>query len=329
MVDENVKRKGILEFDSDDPYKKYILDNPQDDPIIDQINRDFAMKDFYGKKAYMADKRAEMGEEEWGRILGEDDITRYAETQKGNLYDMFQATGADANDWINFSYFPELFEKENPFNKLTEDQLIDFKKAENAYEKQQDLYGQRWDPESYPLKNPRADKRGNIIPREGDLWDAVKGGGYDIWRDLYNMGTFGTAATLDLIPFMNQTGAPAWLYDKMYQSHDDIFEHEADDMWMTEVGKSLGNELFVPSSVDKDNPYYDASQAWRIGGDAALGGLLAYLTKGRGIFGATNLLPKTFPYLSGKGTFWPPRNLMVVGTKEALKNQVRLEILEF
>ena len=129
------------------------------------------------------------------------------------------------------------------------------------------------------------------------------------------MGTFGTASILDMVPFMNQTGAPAWLYDKMYQSHDDIFEHEADDMWMTDFAKSIGNELFVPSSVDKDNPYYDASQAWRIGGDAALGGLLAYLTKGRGIFGATNLLPKkgqkiaqqTFPYLSGKGTFWPPR----------------------
>jgi len=80
MVDENVKR--LLEFDSDNPYKKYILDNPQDDLIIDQINKDFAMKDFRGKKDYMADKRAEMGEEEWGRILGEDDITRHAEKLK-------------------------------------------------------------------------------------------------------------------------------------------------------------------------------------------------------------------------------------------------------
>ena len=302
----------LLDFDSTDPYKKYIIDD-------EDISKAFTMQDFMGKKKYIADARKEMGQEAWTDLMAEDDITRYADKQRGNVYDMFQATGADFDKYLEFIYSPETFFEKNPMSEFSDDQLIAFNNAQSAMDDLEADYKVRWDPNAKinQIKNEKENVYGEVEPTWSDLWDATTGTAYDVWRDQYNLGSASLGGLLETSP-LSLLGLQDYLYDNMYT--DDFgemqFEHESDDWWTTGMAKDLGNLIFTPSSIDEDNPYYDRAQRFRWGLDTVPTLLQTYLTRGKGLPAAiTSKLPakgqsimqQFLPYLSGKGTFWPPR----------------------
>ncbi len=129
----------LLDFDSTDPYKKYLGGN-------EEISKAFTMHDFMGKKKYLAESRKKMGEEAYAALMAEDDITRYANKQKGHMYDMFKATGAGFDEYLEFIYSPETFWEKNPMSEMSDDELIAFNNAQSAYEDLESDYRVRWDP---------------------------------------------------------------------------------------------------------------------------------------------------------------------------------------
>ena len=302
----------LLDFDSTDPYKKYLGGD-------EEISKAFTMQDFMGKKKYLAESRKKMGEEAYAALMAEDDITRYANKQKGHMYDMFKATGAGFDEYLEFIYSPETFFERNPMSEMSNDQLIAFNNAQSAMEDLESDYRVRWDPnaEINQIEKENENVYGEVEPTWSDLWDATTGTIYDVWRDQYNLGSIGLGGLLETSP-LSILGLQDYLYDNMYKDEfgERMFEDESDDWWTTSMAKELGNFLFTPSSVDEDNPYYDRAQRFRWGLDAVPTLLQTYLTRGKGLPAAiTSRLPakgqsimhQFLPYLSGKGTFWPPR----------------------
>jgi len=303
----------LLDFDSTDPYKKYLIDD-------EDISKAFTMQDFMGKKKYLGDVITEMGDE-YADLMAEDDITRYANEQKQNVLDMFTATGVKFNtpNYYDFLYDPETFWEKNPMSKMSDDELIAFNNAQSAYEDLESEYRVRWDPKAKinQIKKENENVYGEVEPTWSDLWDATKGTAYDVWRDQYNLGSIGLGGLLETSP-LSILGLQDYLYDNMYKDEfgERMFEDESDDWWTTSMAKDLGNVLFTPSSVDEDNPYYDRAQRFRWGLDAVPTLLQTYLTRGKGLPAAItsrlpakgqNIMRQFLPYLSGKGTFWPPR----------------------
>ena len=204
-------------------------------------------------------------------------------------------------------------------SEMSNDQLIAFNNAQSAMEDLESDYRVRWDPnaEINQIKKENENVYGEVEPTWSDLWDATTGTIYDVWRDQYNLGSIGLGGLLETSP-LSILGLQDYLYDNMYKDEfgERMFEDESDDWWTTSMAKDLGNFLFTPSSIDEDNPYYDRAQRFRWGIDAVPTLLQTYLTRGKGLPAAItsrlpakgqNIMGQFLPYLSGKGTFLPPR----------------------
>jgi len=113
------------------------------------------------------------------------------------------------------------------------------------------------------------------------------------------------------------------------------------DSLLQDAKSELNNIGFYESRVSEDNPYKDVADALRVTGNVVpgtytfVGGLTPYATKLSkyglaGIASAVNKLPpgmqkvaqQTFPFISGKGSFFPKRTMVNVGERSVPKGNV-------
>jgi len=161
----------------------------------------------------------------------------------------------------------------------------------------------------------------NVKEREptwSDVWKAVKGTAVDVGRDYRNLGIETLAPFVEFAPGVSRTPLANYLYGLKYKDPEgDVrWDLEEDGSW--NWLKAMGNEFFPPSEVNRYNPYANIANEARNVIDTVPGIIALMATKGRGVIpGLVNRAPNVvkkgigqlFPFMSGRGTFWPKKNL--------------------